>query len=75
MLLTLLALLDEGAILLRLLDEAGVLLLDEGAVLLPTLELPPSTPQGAGSAAQLVRPTQLCWFSQPQPDAVLTQIG
>lgn len=68
LLFTLLELLDAGT-LLRLLEVAGVL--DAGM-----LEVePPSTPQGAGNAAQLVRPTQLCWFSQPQPEAWLTQIG
>lgn len=60
LLLALLVLLDEGAILLRLLDVEGVLLelrlLVEGVLEV----VPPSIPQGAGRAAQLVRPTQLC---------------
>lgn len=70
----LLVALELGAALL-----AGELLAGEllaGELLAIELEvLPPSIPQGAGKAAQLVRPTQLCPFSQPQPLGVLLQIG
>ena len=48
----------------------ATLLLDAGAELAL-----PSIPQGAGNDAQLVRPTQLCAFSQPQLLSLVTQIG
>lgn len=74
MLLTLLELLEGGVRLLRLLDVAGVLLALR-LLVVGVLDVAPSTPQGAGNAAQLVRPTQLCWFSQPHPEVVDTQMG
>ncbi len=57
-----------AAVLLEALLDAGtelgatlLLLLDAGIELGAVLDVvPPSIPQGAGSAAQLVRPTQLC---------------
>ena len=53
-----------------------LLLLLEIALELDAAELVlPSIPQGAGKDAQLVRPTQLCEFSQPQPASLVTQIG
>jgi hypothetical protein len=73
---------ELGATLLLLLDagtELGatlLLLLDAGAELGATLDVAlPSIPQGAGWLVQVERPTQLFWFSQPQPLAVVTQTG
>jgi hypothetical protein len=34
--------------------------------------VPLTTPKGAGCALQVLRAMQLCWFSQPQPLAVVT---
>jgi len=73
---------ELGATLLLLLDagtELGatlLLLLDAGTELGATLEVPlPSSPHGAGWLVQVARATQLFWFSQPQPLAVVTQTG
>ena len=73
---------ELGATLLLLLDagtELGatlLLLLDAGAELGATLDVAlPSIPQGAGWLVQVERPTQLFWFSQPQPLVVVTQTG
>jgi hypothetical protein len=72
---------ELGATLLLLLDAgtelgATLLLLDAGTELGATLEVPlPSSPQGAGWLVQVARATQLFWFSQPQPLAVVTQTG
>jgi hypothetical protein len=56
------ALLDAGVELAGVeLGATLLLLLDAGTELGVVLEVAlPSIPQGAGSAAQLVRPTQLC---------------
>jgi len=73
------ALLDErldAGVELAGVELGATLLLDAGVELGAVLDTAlPSIPHGAGKAAQLVRPTQLCWFSQPQPLLLVTQTG
>lgn len=57
-------------------DELDGMLLETLLLEVTELEEPlPTTPKGAGCAAQSVRPTQLLLFSHPQPVWVDTHNG